>query len=206
MIDLNDAKKYFAARDPGITTLIERYALTKRVIKKAPPSMYARELFASIVSQQLSTKVADIIWGRFSSLVKNPEDPEIVKTFTIEQLRAIGLSNQKASYILAIAGGVTDGAVKLKHLDQLDDEAIITELIQLKGVGRWTAEMFLLFTLGRPDVFSAGDLGLKNAADKFTGKKLTPEKLQKLSATWSPHRSAVSLALWHSLDSTDLRT
>lgn len=165
--------------------------------------MYARELFASIVSQQLSTKVADIIWSRFASLVEKPEDPEIVKTFTIEQLRSVGLSNQKASYILNIANGVTDGTVRLNHLDELEDESIIAELVQLKGVGRWTAEMFLLFTLARPDVFSSGDLGLRNAADKFAGKKLTPEKLKKLSSSWSPHRSAVSLALWHSLDSKD---
>lgn len=162
--------------------------------------MYARELFASIVSQQLSTKVADVIWKRFAELVKNPEDPTIVKKFSVAQLRSVGLSNQKASYILAIATGVTDGTVLLDHLDSLDDEAVIAELIQLKGVGRWTAEMFLLFTLARPDVFSVGDLGLRNAADEFFNKKLSPTELLKLSEAWSPHRSAVSLALWHSLD------
>lgn len=162
--------------------------------------MYARELFASIVSQQLSTKVADIIWGRFVDLVKVPEDPKVVKKFSVEQLRTVGLSNSKANYILAIANGVTDGTVLLDHLDSLDDEAIIAELVQLKGVGRWTAEMFLIFTLARPDVFSVGDLGLRNAANRFFDKKLKPEKLLKLSEAWSPHRSAVSLALWHSLD------
>ncbi len=203
MIDINSAIKYFESKDPKVSELIKHYALTKRTIKKSPPPMYARELFASIVSQQLSTKVADIIWSRFASLVEKPEDPEIVKTFTIEQLRSVGLSNQKASYILNIANGVTDGTVRLNHLDELEDESIIAELVQLKGVGRWTAEMFLLFTLARPDVFSSGDLGLRNAADKFAGKKLTPEKLKKLSSSWSPHRSAVSLALWHSLDSKD---
>lgn len=162
--------------------------------------MYARELFASIVSQQLSTKVADIIWNRFSELVKNPEDPKIVKKFTVEQLRSIGLSNQKASYILAIANGVTDGTVKLDHLDELDDESIINELVQLKGVGRWTAEMFLIFTLARPDVFSVGDLGLRNAVNKLYEKELTVSDISELSQAWSPYRSLVSLALWHSLD------
>lgn len=163
--------------------------------------MYARELFASIVSQQLSTKVADIIWNRFSELVQSPDNPKIVKKFTVEQLRSIGLSNQKASYILAIANGVTDGTVKLDHLDELDDESIINELVQLKGVGRWTAEMFLIFTLARPDVFSIGDLGLRNAVDKLYEKELTAVDISELSQTWSPYRSLVSLALWHSLDS-----
>ncbi|MEK7472314.1 MAG: DNA-3-methyladenine glycosylase 2 family protein [Patescibacteria group bacterium] len=201
MIDINSAIKHFESHDPKVVTLLKNYAVAKRVIKKSPPDMYARELFASIVSQQLSTKVADIIWGRFANLVKVPEDPKVVKKFSVEQLRTVGLSNSKATYILAIANGVTDGTVLLDHLDSLDDEAIIAELVQLKGVGRWTAEMFLLFTLARPDVFSVGDLGLRNAADKFFDKKLKPEKLLKLSAAWSPHRSAVSLALWHSLDS-----
>jgi len=131
MIDLDSAIKHFDAKDPEIAELIRRYAITKRVIKKSPPLLYARELFASIVSQQLSTKVADIIWGRFSDLVKSPDSPEVVKTFTPEQLRAIGLSSQKASYILAIANGVTDGTVKLDHLNGLNDEVIIAELIQL---------------------------------------------------------------------------
>lgn len=162
--------------------------------------MYARELFASIVSQQLSTKVADIIWGRFADLVKTPEDPKVVKKFSVEQLRSVGLSNSKANYILAIANGVTDGTVLLDHLDNLDDETVITELTQLKGVGRWTAEMFLIFTLARPDVFSVGDLGLRNAADKLFNKKLTHSELLEFSEAWSPHRSAVSLALWYSLD------
>lgn len=200
MIDLKSAAGYFENKEPGLADLIKKYSKTKRTIKKSPPALYARELFASIVSQQLSTKVADIIWLRFAELVKTPEDPEVVKKFTVEQLRAIGLSNLKASYILAIAKGVTDGTVQLGHLDELDDEAVIAELIQLKGVGRWTAEMFLLFTLARPDVFSVGDLGLRNAADKFYGKKLKIEKLNRISKTWSPHRSAVSLALWHSLN------
>lgn len=203
MINIASAVKHFQARDPKVAELLKRYTKTKRVIKKSPPEMYARELFASIVSQQLSTKVADVIWKRFAELVKNPDDPKIVKRFSVEELRSVGLSNQKANYILAIANGVTDGTVLLDHLDNLDDESVIAELVQLKGVGRWTAEMFLLFTLARPDVFSVGDLGLRNAADKFFGKKLKPERLQKISKAWSPHRSAVSLSLWHSLDSKD---
>jgi DNA-3-methyladenine glycosylase II len=195
------AIEYFDIRDQKIAQLVKNYSKTKRVIKKSPPEHYARELFASIVSQQLSTKVADVIWERFSKLVKNPDDPKIVKRFTVEQLRSIGLSNQKANYILAIAGGVTNGTVKLNHLDELDDDSIINELVQLKGVGRWTAEMFLIFTLARPDVFSVGDLGLRNAVSKLYGKELSVSDLTDLSQTWSPHRSIVSLALWYSLDS-----
>ncbi len=200
MNNIAQAINYFEISDPNVAQIIRNFSKTKRVIKKSTPDMYARELFASIVSQQLSTKVADIIWNRFSELVKNPEDPKIVKKFTVEQLRSIGLSNQKASYILAIANGVTDGTVKLDHLDELDDESIINELVQLKGVGRWTAEMFLIFTLARPDVFSVGDLGLRNAVNKLYEKELTVSDISELSQAWSPYRSLVSLALWHSLD------
>lgn len=204
MIDIDSAIKHFEY-DTNLSKLLSDYSKTKRVINKSAPNMYARELFASIVSQQLSTKVADIIWGRFAELVKTPENPSEVKKFSVEQLRSVGLSNSKANYILAIANGVTDGTVLLDHLDDLENEAIISELTQLKGVGRWTAEMFLIFTLARPDVFSVGDLGLRNAADKFFDKKLTPSDLLELSQAWSPYRSAVSLALWHSLDTTDPR-
>lgn len=91
------AIEYFDIRDQKIAQLVKNYSKTKRVIKKSPPEHYARELFASIVSQQLSTKVADVIWERFSKLVKNPDDPKIVKRFTVEQLRSVGLSNQKAN-------------------------------------------------------------------------------------------------------------
>ena len=201
MNNIAQAINYFENSDPGVAQIIRNFSKTNRVIKKSAPDMYARELFASIVSQQLSTKVADIIWNRFSELVQSPNDPKIVKKFTVEQLRSIGLSNQKASYILAIANGVTDGTVKLDHLDELDDESIINELVQLKGVGRWTAEMFLIFTLARPDVFSVGDLGLRNAVNKLYEKELTANDISELSQVWSPYRSLVSLALWHSLDS-----
>lgn len=201
MIDIAAAKKYFQASDPEIAALISEYLASKpTALQKAKPEFYARELFESIVSQQLSTKVAKVIWQRFSDLVKRPDDPNQVKKFSIEQLRSVGLSNQKASYILAIATGVTDGTVHLNHLDELDDESVIEELIQLKGIGRWTAEMFLLFTLTRPDVFAAGDLGLKTAINRLKGRELSLADILEISQKWSPHRSAVSLALWYSLD------
>lgn len=203
MIDLDAALRHFEVHDKRIAELIKNYSSTERIINKSQPGQYARELFASIVSQQLSTNVADIIWNRFSTLVENPDKPEVVKRFSVEELRSIGLSNSKANYILAIANGVTDGTVLLDHLDSLEDEAIIAELIQLKGVGRWTAEMFLIFTLARPDVFSAGDLGLRNATNILFGRDLSVKELMEISHSWSPFRSAVSLALWHFLDNNN---
>lgn len=195
--------KHFELTDKQMAKLFRDAQLSStalEILKPKPVSQYAEELFSSIVSQQLSTKAAATIWRRFADLVGDPSHPEIVKNFDIESLRTIGLSRQKASYILDIAKGTSDGTVRLDHLDELDDDAVITELIQLKGVGRWTAEMFLIFTLGREDVFSIGDLGLRNAANKLYNRELSLTDLTELSQKWSPYRSTASLLLWHSLD------
>jgi DNA-3-methyladenine glycosylase II len=173
---------------------------------KSPTSKYLEELLCSITSQQLSVKAAATIWKRFQELVGHDYAPENILKFTPEQLRFVGLSGQKSKYILGICEDLLSGRVDITNLDELADQEVVSELVKLKGVGVWTAEMFLIGTLARPDVFSVLDLGLRNAVSKAYS---TPEKpinpsdhttILTLSQTWSPHRSLASLALWHSLD------
>ena len=202
MVDKVNALQYLAAVDSGFKKLLQTYPNELfSVPKKAATHAYAFHLYSSIISQQISVKAAEAILQRFIALVGDPHDAASVLTHSIEDYRAIGLSRQKASYITSIAELTSNGTVQLDHLDSLSDEEVIAELCLIKGVGRWTAEMFLLFTLGRPDVFSAGDLGLQNAVRKMRANPiLTKEEILEQSTAWSPYRSTASLLLWHSLD------
>ena len=202
MIDYSGALEHFKKVDPVLASAAQAYVSREpRIPQKAEPHEYTFHLYSSIISQQISTKAADKILGRFLELVGDPHDPANVLCHTVEDLRAVGLSNQKASYIRSIAELTGNGTVQLDHLDALSDQEIIDELVLIKGVGVWTAEMFLMFTLGRPDVFSAGDLGLLNAAKKlYNMPDLTRQALLEMSALWSPYRTTASLVLWDTLD------
>lgn len=204
MIDFSGALLFFEANDQRIAELLSMALSSKQQMQspqKITASEYAFHLYSSIISQQISTKAASAILKRFLALVGDPHDPQNILVHDIEDFRSIGLSRQKASYIRSIAELTSNGTVKIDHLDALDDEEVLRELILIKGVGQWTAEMFLMFTLARPDVFSIGDLGLLNAAKKLYEKPdMTKEELLKISQKWSPHRTSAALALWHSLD------
>lgn len=204
MTDFIAAHQHLETTDPVLASVLKRYAAKKplpRKVKKAAAHEYTFHLYSSIISQQISTKAADKILERFLVLVGDPYDPANILQHDIDTLRSVGLSGQKAGYIRSIAELTSNGTVKIDHLDSLSDQEVIDELVQIKGVGVWTAEMFLMFTLGRPDVFSAGDLGLLNAAKKVYNKPdLTRQELLEMSSAWSPHRTAVSLALWDTLD------
>lgn len=153
----------------------------------------------AIVGQQLSMAAARTIWGRFVELV-GEVTPERILGFDTDAMRAIGLSNAKARYMHGLAADVLDGTVDLDSLDALDDEAVIAHLLRIKGVGRWTAEMFLIFSLGRPDVFSAGDVGLQRAVGRLYGlADAGPAEYTAVAEPWAPYRSAASLYLWESL-------
>ena len=162
-------------------------------------------LLSSIISQQLSTKVAKVIKERFLNLF--PEQypkPELVVAKTDEELRSVGLSFQKIGYIRNVATFAQAGYLNYEVIATLDDEALIKHLTQIKGVGRWTAEMILMFTLARPDVFPVDDLGIQNAMKKHygltqTGKALTAEML-RIAEAWRPHRTLASRYLWQALD------
>lgn len=159
-------------------------------------------LCASIMSQQLSTKVAKVIFHRFLELYggKEPTPAQIAAT-PFETLRAIGLSNAKTQYVLNVAQFALEQKLDDKKLRKMSNEEIIALLTQIKGVGRWTVEMLLMFTLGREDVFAVDDYGIQSAMKKLYtlddgNKKEFRQKLQTVSARWSPYRTYACLHLW----------
>ena len=168
-----------------------------------PPSdQFFGKLAGSIVSQQLSTKVADVIEARVLAAIGGAWLPELVLATDSTRLRSAGLSNAKVSYIQNSARAFSDGTVQVDQLAILEDEHVIEQLTKIKGVGRWTAEMFLIFTLGRPDIYSVGDYGLKKAVCQLYGLEMTikPAQLVTISAQWQPQRSLASRILWKSLE------
>jgi len=201
MIDYAAALTHFKQVDPVLYGAMFKHSNQLQLPNKAKPYDYVFHLYSSIISQQISVKAADAILKRFLDLVGDPHSPEHILTHSIEDLRGIGLSRQKASYVLSIAQHAKDKTVHFDTLDDLSDQQVIDELVQIKGVGQWTAEMFLMFTLARPDVFSIGDLGLLNAAKRlYNAPELTKQDILAMSQKWSPHRTIAALTLWHSLD------
>jgi DNA-3-methyladenine glycosylase II len=165
------------------------------------PTDHFSALCREIIGQQLSTKVARVIFERFKNLF--PKE-NITSTYLMgikqETLRAIGMSNSKALFLLDLAQKVENKEISFAKLQKLDDEGVIRELVQVKGIGPWTAEMFLIFSLGREDVFSFGDLGLKNAIKKIYGlTNATNADIAKIVIKWSPYKSYACRILWKSL-------
>jgi DNA-3-methyladenine glycosylase II len=159
------------------------------------------ELVEAIISQQLSNKAADTIYKRFLALFKKIQFPsaEQILKIDVEKLRAAGMSYSKAGYVKNIAQAFRNKKIEIKKIQKMSDEEVITELTKIKGVGKWTAEMILIFTLNREDVFSLGDAGLRRAIKNLYG--LTDEKkILKLSETWKPNRSYACWYLWRSLN------
>lgn len=166
------------------------------------PSEYFYALCRSIVGQQLSGRVADVIFGRFLKLFpkKNPTPEKILK-LKEEEIREVGMSYAKIRSLKDLAQKVKTRELEIERLEKLTDEEVLAQLIRVKGVGPWTAEMFLMFTLGREDLFSHGDLGLKNGIKKLYGlENPSREEIEKLSSKWSPYRTYASLVLWKSLE------
>jgi DNA-3-methyladenine glycosylase II len=157
-------------------------------------------LASAIVGQQLSTAAASTIWRRFASL--GPVEPAAVLGLDEAALRSVGLSGQKVRYVRDLSERVHTGDLDLASLDAMDDDAVIAEVTRVKGVGRWTAEMFLLFSLTRPDVLALDDAGLLRAAGWALelGRPAAGEELAAAGEAWRPHRSVASLYLWACLD------
>ncbi len=168
-------------------------------------------LCGSIMSQQLSTKVAAVIWKRFLGLFEDESPtPEQILAIPSETLRGIGLSNAKVSYVQNVARFALEHGMEWKQLKKMSDEEVISHLIQIKGVGRWTIEMLLMFALGREDVFAVDDLGIQTAMKKLykldaTDKKAFREKMVKISGKWSPYRTYACLHLWNWKDAVPLK-
>lgn len=179
----------------------------KKLVKKYPPPNFVdkseflfEELIESIISQQLSMKAADTIFARFKNLFgKKFPTPKQVLKMEDEKLRSCGMSFAKVSYVKSVANAFISDLIDIEKIKKQSDEEVIEELTQIKGVGRWTAEMILIFTLNRPDIFSIGDLGIRNAIRNLYG--ITDKKeILKLSETWKPYRSTACWYLWRSLE------
>ena len=174
---------------------VEPYKLKKR-------KNICLRLCASIMSQQLSTRVAEVIFKRFLELYgsEEPTPQQIIDT-PFDKLRAIGLSNAKVNYVQNVAKYLLEHNADDKKLNKMSDEEVIAFLTPIKGVGRWTVEMLLMFTLGREDVFAVDDLGIQQAMAKvykldITDKKALREKMLKISAKWAPYRTYACFYLW----------
>ena len=158
-------------------------------------------LARSIVGQQISVKAAQSVWDRFAAAVGDMQ-PKRVLRLSVEELRACGLSGQKVNYLRDLSARFAEGAIDVGRWHDMDDEALIEELTEVKGIGRWTAEMFLIFYLTRPDVFPLADIGLQRAMELHynKGRKLSDRRITTLGRLWSPWRSVATWYLWRSLD------
>jgi DNA-3-methyladenine glycosylase II len=194
-----EACSYLSTVDPILSQLINRFGW---VSLDANRDHFA-SLAQSIVSQQLSEKAGQTIWNRLvAKFPNNTLTPELVLEAEHASLRASGISNSKAMYIKNVARAFSENLVKPDSFQYMEDEAVISQLTAIKGIGRWTSEMFLIFSLGREDIFSFGDAGLSRAIHLLygKGKKLSTKHIDKITRIWSPYRSYASLLLWKSLD------
>lgn len=160
------------------------------------------DLAESIVSQQLSVRASDAIYKRILDLMPGKKlNPGNLLRINDEDLRKAGLSFGKIKYLKDLSEKVKSGQLELDKLDALENEEVISRLTKVKGIGRWTAEMFLMFGLGRPDIFSHGDLGLKNAIKKIYGfENYKIEEVEDIVVKWSPYRTLAARVLWRSLE------
>ena len=192
-----DAKAHLARRDKVLRKLIKSYPEADLVTRGDAFQTLAR----SIVGQQISVKAAASIWARFAALAGEMK-PASVAALSDESLRAVGFSGQKVSYVKDLARRFDAGEIKPRRWSRMDDEAIIEELVEVKGIGRWTVEMFLIFHLRRPDVLPVDDLGLRRAMERAynEGDALTKDQMRSIGKPWSPYSSVATWYLWRSLD------
>lgn len=192
-----DALRHFKKVDP---LLYEVAASIDPIVLEKSPDNFMR-LTRAIVGQQLSVKAASTIFGRFEKLFKKEINAKDILKLKNDDIRACGISYPKIKYIKDLAEKVHKKELMLDSFETASEETIIENLTKVKGIGIWSAEMFLMFALARPDVFSVGDLGLRNAMIKLYGiTKPTNEKLVKMSKKWSPYRTYACRILWQSLD------
>ncbi|HEX7042807.1 MAG TPA: DNA-3-methyladenine glycosylase [Patescibacteria group bacterium] len=195
----------FSFSDPILRQLVKKYPAP--AFQDRSDYLY-EELIESIISQQLSIKASDTIFRRFKELfykeaeqINHFPTPQQILSMPDETLRTAGISFQKISYIKSVADAFISGLIDVRKIKKLSDEEVISALTQIRGVGRWTAEMILIFTLQRPDIFSLGDLGLRNAITKLYG--ITDQKeMLRLSEKWEPFRSTACWYLWRSLENS----
>jgi DNA-3-methyladenine glycosylase II len=199
------ARRYLVRRDPVLGAAIKRIGPCGLADRQRPHHLTA--LINAIVSQQLSTKAAATIFARFAALCPGGAvtDHAAIERLTDVQLRSVGLSGQKVGYLRDLCARIGDGRLDLDELETLDDEQVIERLTAVKGFGRWTAEMFLMFRLHRPDVLPAGDLGIVNAIQRLYRLRKRPDakRILKIGEAWRPYRSVASWYLWQSLQKVE---
>jgi DNA-3-methyladenine glycosylase II len=184
--------------DPVLRGIIESVGPCR--MEYGPPEFHS--LAEAIVYQQLNGKAAVTIFKRFAALAGEPLTPEGILKLTDEQLRNVGLSKQKSSYLKDLAAKTASGLLDFSRLLEMPDDEVINHLTQVKGIGVWTAQMFLMFTLKRPDVLPTGDYGVQAAIKKHYRKRKLPKPkdMEKIARAWIPYRSTACWYLWRSLD------
>jgi len=195
---MRKAVSHLKKSDPVLRAIIERVGPCRMQFSLAE----FHSLAEAIVYQQLNGKAALTIFKRFSALAGEPLTPEGILKLSDEQLRAVGLSKQKSAYLKDLAVKTRDGLLNFTRLPDMSDEEVIKHLTQVKGVGVWTAHMFLMFSLRRPDVLPTGDYGVQAAIRKHYKKRKLPKPhiMEKIAKPWAPYRSVACWYLWRSLD------
>jgi DNA-3-methyladenine glycosylase II len=206
--DYQRARRLLMRRDPVLAVAIKRIGPCRMAERQRKDHLTA--LIGAIVSQQLSTTAAATIFGRFAALFPDGQitNASAIDTFDDTALRGVGLSGQKIGYLRDLCARIADGRLNLDDLEALPDDQVIERLTSVKGFGRWTAEMFLMFRLHRPDVLPAGDLGIVNAIQRLyrLRKRPDPKRILKMGEAWRPYRSVASWYLWQTLRNEPLAT
>jgi DNA-3-methyladenine glycosylase II len=187
-----------ASREPAFARVLKQHGMPE----PRNSERGAQTLLRTIVGQQVSVAAARSMWAKLEAAFGSPPDLEKLLAATDEQLRAAGMSRQKSGYIRSLAGLVISGELDLESLPE-DDEEAITLLTKIKGIGRWSAEIYLLFAEGRPDVFPAGDLAVMIELGRLMGlaEKPSEKQLRELAEAWRPYRGAAAVLAWHSYNS-----
>ena len=207
--DYARARRLLMRRDPILGAAVRRIGACGLAGRQRDDHLTA--LVGAIVGQQLSTKAAATIFGRFLALFDGSRIPDAaaIAAQSDRALRGVGLSGQKVGYLRDLCARIADRRLLLDELAALSDDAVIDRLTSVKGFGRWTAEMFLMFRLHRPDVLPAGDLGIVNAIQRLYGLRTRPDpkRILKMGEAWKPYRSVASWYLWQTLRETpELKT
>ncbi len=195
---MRKALNHLKTCDPVLCGIIERVGPFR--MEYGPPEFHS--LAESILYQQLNGRAAETIFNRFTAVAGEPLTPQGILKLTDEQMRSVGLSKQKSSYLRDLATKTVSGLLDFSRLAEMADDEVIAHLTQVKGIGVWTAQMFLMFTLRRPDVLPTGDYGVQAAMKKHYRKRKLPkpQEMQKIAQKWAPYRSIACWYLWRSLD------
>jgi DNA-3-methyladenine glycosylase II len=198
---IRSAVEALASREPAFAAVVERHGLPE----PRRSDRGAQTLLRTIVGQQVSVAAARSMWAKLEAAFGSPPRLELLLAASDEDLRGAGMSRQKASYIRSLAELVISGELDLENLPEEDEEAIAL-LTKIKGIGRWSAEIYLLFAEGRPDVFPAGDLAVLVELGRLMGLDTKPseKQLRELAEAWRPHRGAAAILAWHSYNSAVL--